>query len=292
LATIRKVLVTLNQILNFAVQRNYAKINPLQATERPKANNNRVKEIKGDEAVNVSKTAVQALTPEQANALLTVETHPKYNTLFRLAVFAGLRQEELLGLRWQDIDWQASQIHVRRTYYSGRFFEPKTPQSRRRVDIGLEMLRRLKQWRLACPANKLNLVFPNEAGNPMNNTNMVRRHFKPALKAAGLPDVKFHTLRHIYASLLIDQGENIKYIQTQLGHSSPMVTLKVYAHKLRDTNPEAACRLEATVYGSKMVAATENRQTTNGLSPRDDTKNKGQPLWLPFMLAFPVLYHL
>ena len=117
----------------------------------------------------------------------------------------------------------------------------------------------LKKWKLACPKNELNLVFPSEAGTPIDHHHMVSRVFGPALTKASLPSIRFHDLRHTYASLLIEQGENIKYIQTQLGHSSPTVTLDIYAHLMKPTNQEAACRLEKTVLdgtGSKTVATT------------------------------------
>jgi site-specific recombinase XerD len=81
--------------------------------------------------------------------------------------------------------------------------------------------------------------------------------FNPALKAAGLSKISFHDLRHTYASLLTEQGENIKYIQSQLNHSSPRVTLNIYAHLMKPVNQEAACRLENTIFetsGSKMAA--------------------------------------
>jgi len=113
---------------------------------------------------------------------------------------------------------------------------------------------------LACLPNRLNLVFPNEEGLPLNNSNMRRRHFEPALTEAGIGHIRFHDLRHTYASLLIKQGENIKYIQSQLGHSSPMVTLNTYTHLFESVNQEAACRLENTVFeknGSKTVAKPE-----------------------------------
>ena len=84
----------------------------------------------------------------------------------------------------------------------------------------------------------------------MNCSNMVQRHFLPALKAAELPRIRFHDLRHTYASLLIEQGENIKYIQNQLGHATPTITLNIYAHLMKDRNPEAACRLENAVFGA------------------------------------------
>ena len=113
------------------------------------------------------------------------------------------------------------------------------------------------------------MVFPNEAGGPINHNNLVNRHFNPALKAAGLPKIRFHDLRHTY-SLLIEQGENIKYIQNQLGHSSPTVTWNVYAHLMKPVNQEAACKLEKTVFetnGSKMVAETKKGITAITVTP-------------------------
>jgi integrase len=109
------------------------------------------------------------------------------------------------------------------------------------------MMTELKKWKLACPKTKLNLVFPNDAGNVMDDSHMLSRQFHPALKAAGIPRIRFHDLRHTYASLLIEQGENIKYIQTQLGHSSPSITMDVYAHLMKSSNQQAASRLENTV---------------------------------------------
>jgi integrase len=119
------------------------------------------------------------------------------------------------------------------------------------------MMTALKKWKLAFPTSKLDLVFPNKAKNPINHNNLVNRHFNPALKAAGLPKIRFHDPRRSYASLLIEQRENIKYIQSQLGHSSPTVTLNIYAHLMKPVNQEAACRLENIIFetsGSKMVA--------------------------------------
>jgi hypothetical protein len=79
----------------------------------------------------------------------------------------------------------------------------------------------LEKWKLAFSSNALDLIFPNESGEPMNYSNMVQRHFLSALKKAKIPVIRFHDLWHTYASLLIEQGENLKYIETQLGHSSP-----------------------------------------------------------------------
>ncbi len=180
-----------------------------------------------------------------------------------LAIMSGARQGELLGLKWSDVDWENSQIHIQRTFNNDAWYDTKTETSDRKIDLGPAMMAELKKWKVACPPNELDLVFPNQAGNPINHNNLVNRHFNPALENAELPKIRFHDLRHTYASLLIEQGENIKYIQTQLGHSSPTVTLNVYAHLMKEVNQESACRLEKAIFetnGSNMVA-----QTTKGL---------------------------
>jgi integrase len=131
------------------------------------------------------------------------------------------------------------------------------------------MMKKLKEWKMACPPNDLYLIFPNEAGQAINHNNMVNRHFEPALKKAGLPKIRFHDLRHTFASLLIEQGENIKYIQSQLGHSSPTVTWNVYAHLMKPVNQEAPSRLENTIFelnGSKMVAENKKEDTANSVT--------------------------
>ncbi|MCF8067440.1 MAG: site-specific integrase [Desulfobacterales bacterium] len=117
-----------------------------------------------------------------------------------------------------------------------------------------------REWHIAYTANELDLIFPNKKGKPICQANMVNRHFHPALTNAGIDLIRFHDLRHTYASLLIEQGENIKYIQSQLGHSSPTLTLDIYAHLMKPVNQKAACRLEKTVFkptGHKMVTKTK-----------------------------------
>jgi integrase len=243
LGTLRKILVTLGQILSYTVRHKYLDHNPLREAERPRGQG----QLQDD---NEACQDLRILTPAQINAFLAQVDEPKYRTLFMLAVFSGARQGELLGLRWGDLDWETCQIAVQRTFNNGRLFTPKTQTSKRKIDLGPAVMKELKKWRLACPKNDLDLVFPNEAGNHINNKNMLRRNFRPALKAAGCPSIRFHDLRHTYASLLIAQGENIKYIQNQLGHASPTITLNVYAHLMKPTNQEAACRLENAVFGA------------------------------------------
>ncbi len=119
------------------------------------------------------------------------------------------------------------------------------------------------------PAQCHDLVFPNRVGKPINHNNLIQRHFYPALEKAELPKIRFHDLRHTYASLRIEQGENIKYIQSQLGHSNPTVTLNVYSHLMKSVNREAALRLENAIFeinGSKMVANNQKGDTANSVT--------------------------
>jgi integrase len=128
----------------------------------------------------------------------------------------------------------------------------KTEESERMIDLGPAVMAELKKWKLACPKNEkneLNLVFPSKTGTPIDHHHLVARHFAPTLKEAKLPGIRYHDLRHTFASLLIAQGENIKRIQTMLGHSRPTVTLDIYSHLIEPSNQEAARRLEGNVLG-------------------------------------------
>ncbi len=251
---LKKVLVTFNQVMKYAVRHRYLDYNPVRDAERPRG--------RGEDAGKDA--AIQILTPSEINRLIEAEKDLKYKTLFRLSIMSGARQGELLGLKWTDVDWFNNQIHIQRTFNKGRWYKPKSKESKRKIDLGPTTMAGLKSWKLACPPNDLDLVFPNEAGQPLNHANMLSRHFFPALKKAGTPRIRFHDLRHTYASLLIDQGENIKYIQNQLGHSSPIITLDVYAHLMKPVNQEAACRLERSVFetnGDQMETKTKKGAT-------------------------------
>jgi integrase len=107
---------------------------------------------------------------------------------------SGARQGELLGLKWPDVDWGNSQIYIQRSFNKGCFYATKTQTSKRRIDLGPAMMTELKRWRLACPKNRLQLVFPNESGKPMNYSNAVNRYFKPALKKRGCRSIRWHDL--------------------------------------------------------------------------------------------------
>jgi integrase len=250
--TLCKILITLGAILTYAVRMHYIDFNPAREVEKPKGN-----------SLHGEKEEMVILKPEEIRALLDATPTQKHRVLFMSAVLTGAREGELLGLKWDDFDWFNSQVHIRRTFNHGKFMEPKTKTSRRKIDLAPELVLELKKWKLASPKGELDLVFPSETGQTMNATNMVVRNFFPALRRAGLPQIRFHDLRHCYASLLIAQGEHPKYIQSQMGHSSINVTMDIYGHLMDSVNQRAASRLGRAVLGkeadqgengSKMVA--------------------------------------
>jgi len=102
------------------------------------------------------------------------------------------------------------------------------------------------------------LVFPNGAGNPENHGNLLRRGFHPALRRAGLRQIRFHDLRHCFASLLIHNGEEPKKIQRIMGHASITTTYNIYGHLLPDATDGIANRLSDLVFGSKTVATQKD----------------------------------
>jgi integrase len=146
----------------------------------------------------------------------------------------GIRAGELWGLQWGDIDWNARQIHVKRSLWKHQFQKPKTKNATRKIDMTERLARELKAWKLASPLSEHDLIFPSPEGYSTMHTNMMKRHFCPALRRAGLRQVSFHSLRHSNASFRIHVGQNIKYIRGQLGHASINMTMDVYGQLLND----------------------------------------------------------
>lgn len=192
---------------------------------------------------------MEILNPEEVNTLLD-KIHAHYVPLYLTAVSTGMRLGELLGLQWGDVDRTARQIYVRRSLYKGQLYLPKSKGSRRSIDVGDQVLGTLAALEAAshgeqgrAPAR--DHVFLSPEGRLTDPDNLRNRVWEPAIRAAGLRHVTQHSLRHTYASLLIAQGESIKYVQGQLGHASAAMTLNVYGHLFPQEKRASAERLEA-----------------------------------------------
>lgn len=204
----------------------------------------------------VEQEEMDFLTPEEISLFLQ-SVRPQFHAFFLTAVMTGMRRGELLALQWGDIDWHSSQISVRRSLYKGTFVSPKSQNGVRRILMSPVLQRNLELHWTRTSRTESDLVFCTEQGKPLDPDNVVKREFQPALARAGIRQIRFHDLRHSFASILIANGENIKFVQNQLGHASATTTLDRYGHLLPGTQKESAERLDKTVFGnsvSKLLA--------------------------------------
>ena len=208
--------------------------------------------------VPVERRERRFLEPEEITRLLDATKDPRDQTILYLFTYSGLRRGELFGLRWSDLDEHTNRLRVRRSLFQGEVTRPKTTHSERTVDIPESIVNRLRAYRETDPPLKKGYMFHSHTGSPMDPDNWYKRVFVPTAARAGLravdeeddgPAVGIHTLRHTYASLLINQGESIKYVSRQLGHASINITADLYGHLFRETSVSAMERLTQRVHG-------------------------------------------
>ncbi len=227
--TIGNVILILKEMFKHAVQWGYLDANPAQYVELPR----------GGEA------EIEVLTPEEVRRLLEAQEEP-LKTLLLTAVLTGMRQGELFGLQWSDIDFEGHRVHIRRSLWQGELGTPKSRRSRRAIDMPVTLEEALRQH---AAHRRGDFVFHSRDGTPMDADNFRHREFPKALQRAGLRRIRFHDLRHTYASLLIAQGAHPKYIQAQLGHASIQTTLDRYGHLMPDIHQAEARKLDRLVFG-------------------------------------------
>jgi integrase len=187
------------------------------------------------------KSAMRAYTPEQVRTLTS-----------------GMREGELLGLQWCDVNLETGLVHIQGTLKvaaAGKraLGKPKTSGSRRKIVLTATAVEALRAHRVRQDAARqhmgiawhdTDLVFPNTIGNALDPTNFYRYQFKPLLKRAGLPPLRFHDCRHTAATLLLLSGIHLKVVSEMLGHSSVTITLNLYSRVLPDMQKEAMAAME------------------------------------------------
>jgi len=225
--TVKYIYQTLHAALEQAVKENLIRNNPSKAVELPKKQEE--KKLK---------------TWNQKQVYIFLSTAKKFNyyPLMFLAVHTGMRKGELLGLKWEDISFEKKRIEVKRQLArtdKGLIFKKvKTDSGNRIIPITDNIVRILKNYRLKQKEtklmlgeqyNNLNLVGANKIGKPIDPRNLYRE-FKKIIKKANLQEIRFHDLRHTFATLFLEAGGAIKTLQQILGHSSITVTIDTYSH--------------------------------------------------------------
>ena len=216
--TVQYLHVVLHRALKQALRWSFVTRNVAEAVDPPK----------------VHKKEVTPLSPEQTRVFLKAasEAGDRLEALYVLAIHTGMRQGELLALKWEDVDLDAGVLRVKGT---------KTARSRRTVKLsetalkalGSHLTRQLGEIdRVGSMWRENGLVFATAIGTPLNRHNLTQRSFKPLLDRAGLPRIRFHDLRHTCATILLSQGVHAKFVQELLGHATIAITLDTYSHVL------------------------------------------------------------
>lgn len=200
-----------------------------------------------------------ALDEEQTRGLLDESSGDRLGGLYVLAITTGMRQGELLALRWSDVDLERGFIQVRatleRTSEGVALAEPKTRSSRRRVALTKAAVGALRRHKIRQSQERLGLgdawdggdfVFTNLAGHTIDGSDLLRS-FHALLRRAGLPQIRFHDLRHTAATLLLGRGIHPKIVQEQLGHAQVAITLDTYSHVSPTMQRDAVAALDAVL---------------------------------------------
>lgn len=230
-----RVHTVLRRLLNVAKRQGFIEKSPIDSIEAPRH----------------KRPAAQSLTMEQLQRLLAAARGDRLAALFILAATTGMRQGELFGLRWTDIDLRHRALSVTHAIeeVAGKIqlVEPKTATSRRRIELARGAIDALERRRLLAKqeGHGSAYIFPSITGTPLRKSNFLRRVYYPLRTAAKIPStVPFHALRHTAASLLLLQGTSPKVVQELLGHADVRLTLATYSHTLPTLQRQAADALD------------------------------------------------
>ncbi|MCL4561925.1 MAG: site-specific integrase [Chloroflexi bacterium] len=242
--TIRRVHAVLHRAFERAVKLGILFRNPAHGATLPR----------------VPQKEMQILDESQVSQFLVAAKASRYEALYHLAIVTGMRQGELLGLKWTDLYWTSGTLYVRRqlqevTGQGREFVEPKTRSGRRSIRLGeatltvlrahqehqkLERLVVGKRWK------ENGLIFTSAVGTPVYPRNMFR-DYQETLDQAGLPRIRFHDLRHTAASLMLNHGVPVIVASKRLGHAKPSITLDIYGHLINEMQEEAARIMDEVV---------------------------------------------
>lgn len=259
--TVRQALATLSAILSTAEEDGLIPVNPARRLGRY---------LRDTEALETQE--VEVFTRDELRQLLAVAERdwPGYYPFILCLARTGMRLGEALALEWRDIDFTLRVILVRRSRRRGRVSEPKSGKARR-VDMSQQLTEALQSLKTLQEAEAAlqgtappERVFSTASGAPIEESSFRNHIWRPLLRRAGLRYRKPHCLRHTFASLLIEAGEPLTYIQQQLGHHSAAFTLRVYGHLLPRGDRRAVDVLDEVTTRNPCATTGEESE----LSPR------------------------
>ncbi|MGD8457249.1 MAG: site-specific integrase [Anaerolineales bacterium] len=214
--------------------------------------------------------------------------------LYQIAISTGMRQEEILGLQWKDIDWERRTIHIRRQLkklYGGGydFSTPKTKAGIRKIKVGKHVMDVLKEQRRRVSLMAMeqmkdwqenDLIFPARTGKPLSQR-LMTGYFKKTLQAANLPEIRFHDLRHTAASLMLNNGVPVLVVSKRLGHAKPSITLDVYGHLISSMQEQAAEVMDQFIIPLEIPSTSPIAQDKHSSGNSDESHKKKYPhIWV------------
>lgn len=259
--TVNYVLRDLDAIFAYAVKRRVASWNPVECVERLKAGSEELVDGEDAERTDIAVEPDEVLSPAQCKALIEAAADGFDKAFLMTAVATGARHDELLALKWPDVNFDAGEIQFRRSLSwaklpgeptRARFFDTKTGKKGNRNIPCLhgELALTLKKWRLQCPKGELDLVFPTLAGEAQHRSRILRCVLRPTLKRAGIARrFHMHTLRHTFCSALLASGTPPTEVQKYSGHARLSTLLDVYSHFIKSEQTNAIERYAAKVFG-------------------------------------------
>lgn len=243
--TIKNIHGVLHKALSQAVKLGFIPANPTDVCELPR----------------IEKKEIKPLDENEMTAFINAIHGHKYEYIYLIDLFTGLRQGEILGLSWDDIDFQKGLITVKQQlirdkdsgkYYLGTLKNDKS----RRITPALTVMKALREQRRDQAEMQLragsawnnpdNLVFTNELGRHLIHVS-VYKSFKAIASSIGVPEARFHDLRHSYAVASLQAGDDLKTVQENLGHATASFTLDVYGHVTEKMKQESAERMEGFI---------------------------------------------
>ena len=240
--TVRNIHQMIGSAYNLAMEQKLVSKNPTQGCALPKVEH---KEMK-------------TLTADQLSAFFQEARDSGVYELYYLDLATGLRRGELLGLKWTDVDLDRGVLKIQRAIsrQNGKVVEAplKTKNAYRTLPLSADAISVLKMQK--CKVNSSEWVFPSPTGGPMSPDSVLHM-LQRVLKRAGLPRIRFHDLRHTFATLALENGMDVKTLSAMLGHVSAVTTLDIYTHITGDMQRAAAASIDRSIGKAEPQEETE-----------------------------------